>query len=345
MVFDEATNLVFVSMPEFGIAIGNSTDFDDYVFYDEDSGLDSLEFTAMASRSDILFIGTSDAGVIRIEISTETVLPSWRSLGIDDVEEAPIAYFDRDDTIFLGLKGFGVIILDRFTGQVLHIWDQADGSLPDDDVNDLHVDINGDLIISTEGPSWFNPGIAALWDGSDYIQPSWTSFPTSIPGRNNDPYQFFEATTNTDGIYMGTNRGACMWDWAFNGPDCWSTDDGLPSRFVNTVSILDQNRLYAGTSEGAAIIDTSTGTLVDLWTAAADSDQTDVVRVGSVVYLGVQETGIARYDTIAEDWLTTWDGTAGIIDNEFITMLKEGDEPRYSLGWWLFRAGPHQHNF
>ena len=327
MVFDEATNLVFVSMPEFGIAIGNSTDFDDYVFYDEDSGLDSLEFTAMASRSDILFIGTSDAGVIRIEISTETVLPSWRSLGIDDVEEAPIAYFDRDDTIFLGLKGFGVIILDRFTGQVLHIWDQADGSLPDDDVNDLHVDINGDLIISTEGPSWFNPGIAALWDGSDYIQPSWTSFPTSIPGRNNDPYQFFEATTNTDGIYMGTNRGACMWDWAFNGPDCWSTDDGLPSRFVNTVSILDQNRLYAGTSEGAAIIDTSTGTLVDLWTAAADSDQTDVVRVGSVVYLGVQETGIARYDTIAEDWLTTWDGTAGIIDNEFITMLKEGDEP------------------
>ena len=166
-----------------------------------------------------------------------------------------------------------------------------------------------------------------MWDGADYFQPTWTSFPTSIPGPNNDPYQFFEATSNVDGIYMGTNRGACMWDWSLNGPDCWSSADGLPSRFVNTVAILEPNRLYAGTSEGVGIIDTSTGTVVDVWTAAADSDQTDVVVIDSVVYLGVEGIGIARYDLNTQEWLTTWDGTSGLIDNDLITLLKEGEVP------------------
>ena len=77
-------------MPEFGIAIGNTSDLADYSFFDENSGLDSLEFTSMTYRSDILYIGTTDAGVIRIEVSSGVVLSSWRSLGIDDVDEAPI---------------------------------------------------------------------------------------------------------------------------------------------------------------------------------------------------------------------------------------------------------------
>ena len=41
-------------------------------FFDEESGLDSLEFTSMAFRSDILYIGTIDAGVMRIEVSIES---------------------------------------------------------------------------------------------------------------------------------------------------------------------------------------------------------------------------------------------------------------------------------
>ena len=136
--YDDSTDKVFVMMPEFGIAIGNTSDLADYSFFDEDSGLDSLEFTSMTYRSDILYIGTTDAGVIRIEVSSGVVLSSWRSLGIDDVDEAPIEYVDGDERILLGLKGFGLIILDRFTGEVLHVWDEADGTLPDNDINDIY---------------------------------------------------------------------------------------------------------------------------------------------------------------------------------------------------------------
>ena len=75
------------------------------------------------------------------------------------------------------------------------------------------------------------------------------------------------------------------------------------------------------------IIDTSTGTLVDVWTAAADSDQTDIVVVGSVAYLGVQGVGIARYDLNTETWLSTWDASSGLISNDLITLLEEGEAP------------------
>ena len=325
LLYDRSSGNVFVSMPQFGVAIGNTSDFADYSFFDEESGLDSLEFTSMAFRSDILYIGTIDAGVMRIEVSSNLVLSSWRSLGVDNLDEAPLAIIDNDDRILMGLKGFGLIIIDRFTGEVLHIWDEADGTLPDNDINDIHLDVNGNIIISTEGPAWWNPGAAASWDGTDYLQPTWTVFPRSTSGP--DPFQFYEATSDADGIYIGTNRGACMWDWSLNGPDCWSTDDGLPSRFVNTVAMLEANRLYAGTSEGVGIIDTSTGTLVDVWTAAADSDQTDIVVVGSVAYLGVQGVGIARYDLNTETWLSTWDASSGLISNDLITLLEEGEAP------------------
>ena len=93
MIFNENTGDVIVSMPGYGIAIGNTSNIDDYAFFNEDSGLDSLDFTSMAVRSDTVYIGTNDAGIIRIEISTETVLSSWRSLGVDDVENAPITYY------------------------------------------------------------------------------------------------------------------------------------------------------------------------------------------------------------------------------------------------------------
>ena len=59
--------------------------------------------------------------------------------------KAPIEYVDGDDRILVGLKGFGIIILDRFTGEVLHVWDEADGTLPDNDINDIYSDINGNI--------------------------------------------------------------------------------------------------------------------------------------------------------------------------------------------------------
>ena len=78
MIFNQDTGDIIVSMPGYGIAIGNTSNIDDYAFFDEDSGLDSLDFTSMAVRSDTVYIGTEDAGVIRIKISSERVLSSWR---------------------------------------------------------------------------------------------------------------------------------------------------------------------------------------------------------------------------------------------------------------------------
>ena len=92
------------------------------------------------------------------------------------------------------------------------------------------------------------------------------------------------------------------------------------------------------------IIDTSTGTVVDVWTAAADSDQTDVVVIDSVVYLGVEGIGIARYDLNTQEWLATWDGNSGLIDNDLITLLKVGEVSGNYLGRRLFWLGQHKYH-
>ena len=270
LLYDRSSGNVFVSMPQFGVAIGNTSDLQRLPFFDEESGLDSLEFTSMAFRSDILYIGTIDAGVMRIEVSSNLVLSSWRSLGVDNLDEAPLAIIDNDDRILMGIpKGLALIIIDRFTGGGLHIWDEADGTLPDNDINDIHLDVNGNIIISTEGPAWWNPGAVASWMGL-------TTF--SQRGRSSQEVHRAQIHSSSmrplvmqmESTLVRTGAHACG-----TGPSMGPTvgvrmTDSL-LRFVNTVAMLEANRLYAGTSEGVGIIDTSTGTLVDVWTAAADS--------------------------------------------------------------------------
>ena len=141
----------------------------------------------------------------------------------------------------------------------------------DNDIISLSLDFYGGLLVgsdtNTNNNCWNRGdcGELARWDGNQ-----WELLPTSIPGSNNDPYAFYDITSDADGIYAGTNRGACMWFWpTANEPDitlneCWNEQGGnnndelsIPSRFVYGVSKIGIDTLYAGTDEGVAVINTN----------------------------------------------------------------------------------------
>ena len=84
--------------------------------------------------------------------------------------------------------------------------------------------------------------------------------------------------------------------------------------------------LYAGTFEGAAVINTANGTVVDVWTAGDDTERARVVKIGDIIYLGFENIGIARYNLTSREWLTAWDGTQGIIGDDDVTTLVLGRE-------------------
>ena len=48
------------------------------------------------------------------------------------------------------------------------------------------------------------------------------------------------------------------------------------------------------------------------------------MKIGEILYIGFENTGIARYDLANEEWLTTWDSTQGYIDDDDVTTLIPG---------------------
>ena len=130
-----------------------------------------------------------------------------------------------------------------------------------------------------------------------------------------------------------------MWNWATDTQasitleECWSTGgfgggggSGIPSRWVISVDVIGTDRLYAGTTEGAAVINTANGTVIDVWTAGDDTERARVVKFGDIVYLGFENIGIARYNLTSREWLPAWDGSLGIIGDDDVTTLIEGRE-------------------
>ena len=66
----------------------------------------------------------------------------WRSTGLDELEEIPIAA--GNGMIYVGIPGFGVTIFDEITGEILEIWDGGQGGdLPSDTIRSLHIDVDG----------------------------------------------------------------------------------------------------------------------------------------------------------------------------------------------------------
>ncbi|HJM23861.1 MAG TPA: two-component regulator propeller domain-containing protein, partial [Candidatus Thalassarchaeum sp.] len=316
--FDSNSNTLVVGHYESGISLINTSTNTLIEVMTTQDGLDSDMVIEVATRYGIAYIATPDAGVMRVNLYDVSILGSWQSLGADNLEATPVAVVD--DTMYLGLTGFGILVIDRLTGDISDHWTQS-GNLPDDDVLSLHIDYNGGLLV---GSSVSNTGAGgngglARWHGGN-----WQILPTAIPGWSNDPYVFYDVTSDANGIYAGTNRGACIWNWTYDLQDCISNQDGMPSRFVAAVAKIGTDRLYAGTSNGAAVINTLNGSVIDVWTAGDSTQRARTVKIGDILYLGFENTGIARYDLVNQTWLQAWDGTQGYINDDDVTALVHG---------------------
>ena len=318
LAYDSNSNTLVVGHHESGVSLINTSTNTLIDVLTIEDGLDSDTVSQVATRYGIAYIATPDAGVMRINLYDVSILGSWQSLGADNLEATPVVV--DGDTIYLGLTGFGILVIDRLTGDISDHWTQ-DGSLPDDDVLSLHLDYYGGLLV---GSSVSNTGASgngglARWDGG-----SWQQLGTSIPGWNNDPYVFYDVTSDVDGIYAGTNRGACMWNWSYDLQDCVSNQDGMPSRFVYSVAKIGTDRMYAGTYNGAAVINTLNGSVIDVWNAGDDTQRARTVKIGDILYIGFENTGIARFDLSNQTWLQSWDGSQGYINDDDVTALVHG---------------------
>ncbi|MBR41249.1 MAG: hypothetical protein CMA89_05140 [Euryarchaeota archaeon] len=337
LAYDSNTDILVIGHVESGISL-YSTDSNNVIeTYSESEGLDSDMVRDIATRFGIAYIATEEAGVMRIDLGTPAIIGSWQSLGVDNLDATPVAV--DGEVIYLGLPGLGVLLIDRLTSDIVDLWTPDDpNGIPDEDVNTLSLDFYGGLLIGSEvqnsGAS-ANGGLAR-WDGS-----TWDLLPTSIPGWNNDPFEFYDVSSDANGVYAGTNRGACMWNWPdpnnpqsqFTLEDCWTSGgggggggggDGMPSRFVIAVDPIGPDLLYAGTTEGAAVINTSNGTVVEVWTAGDDTERARVLKFGEILYLGFENLGIARFNLTSGNWLTPWDGSQGILGDDDVTVMIEG---------------------
>ena len=338
MDFDANNEILVIGHHGSGVSLYSTSTEAVIEIFTTSNGLDSDSIRDVATRYGVAYIATQEEGVMRIDLSGPTIIGSWQSLGADNLEQTPVAV--DGDTIYVGLPGFGILIIDRLTRDIIDLWtpDEQNG-IPDADVNTIAIDYYGGLLVGSEVQNTganSNGGIAR-WDGS-----SWELLPTSIPGWGNDPFEFYDITSDAGGIYAGTNRGACMWNWATDTQasitleECWSTGggggggggggSGIPSRWVISVDVIGTDRLYAGTTEGAAVINTANGTVIDVWTAGDDTERARVVKFGDIVYLGFENIGIARYNLTSREWLPAWDGSLGIIGDDDVTTLIEGRE-------------------
>ena len=339
LAFDSNTATLVIGHLDAGISL-YSTDSNNVIgTFSESEGLDSDRIRDIATRYGIAYIATEDAGVMRIELSTPEIIGSWQSLGVDNLDTAPVVV--DGEVIYLGLPGLGILLIDRLTSDIVDLWTPDDpNGIPDEDVNTLALDFFGGLLVGSEvqNTGANSNGGLARWDGSN-----WQLLPTSIPGWNNDPFEFYDVSSDANGVYAGTNRGACMWNWPdpnnpqsqFTLEDCWTSGgngggggggDGMPSRFVIAVDPIGPDLLYAGTTEGAAVINTSNGTVVEVWTAGDDTERARVHKYLDTLYLGFENLGIARFNLTSGNWLSSWDGSQGMLDDDDVTVLIEGRE-------------------
>ena len=332
MSYDEYTDLLVVGHPENGVSLINTTTISLVDTYDTSDGLDSDLIVDVVTRYGIAYLATPDSGLMRLDLNELQILGSWQSLGADNLEAAPIAV--DGDILYLGLPEFGIMILDRINGDIIDLLTVGNSGLPDNDVLALYV-YGGDLVVGSRVANTgaqANGGIA-IWDGS-----SWDQLDTNIPGWNNDPWEFNDITSDGTDIFAATNRGACAWGPSGQGTieflECLDGGD-MPSRQINSVELIGNDSqgypiLYAGTDGGAAVISTAGLGGVDgmevleVWTAGDDTERARTVKIGEILYLGFENTGIARYDLANEVWLTTWDGSQGYIDDDDVTTLIPG---------------------
>ena len=63
---------------------------------------------------------------------------------------------------------------------------------------------------------------------------------------------------------------------------------------------------------------------MDVWTAGDETQRARIIKIEDIVYLGFENTGIARYNMSSQLWLTPWDGTQGYIEDDDVTVIIPG---------------------
>ena len=312
LAYDAPTDILVVGHSNAGVTlVGASNATVSAIWSTGTSDQFSNNIRGVAARSGIAYIA-SNQGVLRIDITNDTLLSPWRSTGMDDVSYMPV---ETDGTnMYLGMYGYGVLIFDRVSGDVIDTWKASrnGNGISDNNVFSLHRDSGGSMWVGTTDG-------ADRWDGS-----SWSHI--QAQGGFN-PSSFYDLDSDANYLYAGTNAGACQYRLSdLHEEDCWnyySNPEGLPSSWVYAVSVLSNGNLYAGTNYGAGVIDIANGTVIDVWEAGTATWNAVTYEYDDVAYIALNGLGVARYDRINDVWLQEWDSSNSnnLISDDDVTML------------------------
>ena len=311
--YDQYTDSLVLAHGQRGVTVWNISTDTTTEFNTESAGtteLDANDVDDVATRAGIAYLSSGDDGVLRIDLTTNTVLTPWQSLGADALDFAPIA--SDGSTVWLGLSGFGVLVYDRVTGEILDRWVPSGGNQPgqgsamqSDYVISLEYDPYGGVLVGTAF------GLERFTNGQGQS--------VSQTGRF-DPRVFYDTDSDSNSIWAATDRGLCRYTWQFQRDDCWDDDDDIPDD-ARSVRIISPTRVLVGTENGAAVWDVTNEEVIEVWEAGEETNNAKVVVHNDVAYVGFDGAGIQRYDLVNNDWLTPWDQASNALDSDGVTSL------------------------
>ena len=262
----------------------------------------------VAILGEVAYLATDGAGLMRLNLSSGSLLSPWTSTGVDDVDYASVEM--AGSVLLIGLYGHGVVRKDLSTGEYLDTWkfNRQGNGLPSNNVMSLHKDTYGNIWVGTSA------GLVQ-WDGSNF------NSPTGGSGWNS-PNTFYDLTSDSTTVYAGTNAGMCEYSISSRAlGDCYDTQDGMPYNYVRSVAVYGDTVL-AGTWLGVGIINTTQNAVIGAWEAGGQTNNAVVEIMDDIAYVALDGIGIARFDLNTGNWLNLWtDGSGGLLDTDGITSM------------------------
>ena len=327
--WDALTGSLLITLGEEGLARVKMSDGSIDIWNENDDFQRGWAFEVVA-RNGIAYVAVEGEGIARVNLSSEEILGSWRSSGVDEVEQAPIAI--SGDRVYLGLYDAGVFVFDRDTGEMVETWAQdeeewwwweEDGSvdnsaftqLPNPWVLELHVDQDGDVYVGHE---------------SGFVRRTADGFESS----NSDDGWFFGArtpaiTSTASNVYaLQEWQGLCTYARSdLHLRECWNarpnSDIVIDVTGGQSLSVPAPNRLFVSTDHGAYLIDTLNESILQEWSTGGSTWNTPVVVYDEIAHLAVDGVGIARYDLASSQWLETWNEVGGQLPDNGVTALSD----------------------
>jgi len=322
--YDPFTGLLAVIHPFSGMSLidSNSTSVPQ-TWTSQTGGLDSNRMNSLTVRGGIVYLGTEDAGVERIDIGNSTRLTPWTSTGLDDLESMPIAI--DGDTLYLGVFGFGIIVYNVTSGEQIDLLQRTGGNgpgggnqIPSNEVLSLAVLTSGTILVGTD-------------DGGSRYTPTSTNSWTEMGSTGNEfADEFYDWDFDNQYIYAATETGVCQWsrtNLAFQ--KCWDDNpDGLPAQFAYSIELIEPGRIWVGHYEGAGVIDVTNDTVIKAWQAGVETNNAKSIVIGDIAYIGYDGLGILRYDLINDEWLSPWDSTTtNLLESNGVTAMAQDTNP------------------